>query len=131
MNIKLSLFCFLPMLFLASCGGVREKSAIHLDAPAAADLVQSESAVVVIDVRTPEEFASGSIKGARNLDIKSSAFILQVEKLNPQAPYLIYCRSGNRSAQALKVFEQENFTKIYHLDGGVKAWKQAGLKLEQ
>ena len=131
MNIELRLFCFLPILFLASCGGVSEKSVTYLDAPTAADLVQSESGVTVIDVRTPEEFASGSIKGARNLDIKSSAFISQVEKLDPQAPYLVYCQSGNRSAQALKVFEQEDFTKIYHLDGGVKAWKQAWLKLEK
>ena len=132
MNINVSLLLILPMLFFTSCGDVSEPpSVVHLDASAAADLLQKKSGVTVIDVRTPEEFASGSIQGARNMDIQSSAFISKVEKLDTQASYLVYCRSGNRSAQALKIFEQEKFAKIYHLDGGVKAWTKAGLKLEQ
>lgn len=130
MNIKVSLLYLLPVLFFTSCGVVSEEYAAHLDASAAADLLQKEPEVTVIDVRTPEEFASGAIKGAQNMDIQSSAFISQVEKLDPQAPYLVYCRSGNRSTQALKVFQQEKFAKIYHLDGGVKAWTNAGLKLK-
>ena len=130
MKIKRSLFCFWSMLLLASCSDVSDHSVIDLDPSEAADLIQDDSAVKVIDVRTPEEFASGSIKGALNLNIQSPTFISQVQKLDQQATYLVYCRSGNRSTQAIKTFQQEGFVNIYHLNGGVNAWRQAGLPLE-
>lgn len=118
------------MFLLIGCGVKPSDPVTHLNAPAAVHLLKNEADLTVIDVRTPKEFSSGSIVGARNLDLQSASFKSEVKELDPMAPYLVYCRSGNRSTQALEVFKQQNFTQIYHLNGGVKAWKQAGLKLE-
>lgn len=93
----------------ASDAGVRTVSAS--DAARAA----SEEGVVVIDVRTPEEFAAGHLEQARNLPL-GDAFRDQVGELPRDGRYLLYCQSGNRSGQAAQVMEQLGFTDV--LDGG-------------
>jgi rhodanese-related sulfurtransferase len=81
---------------------------------------------VVIDVRTPEEYASGYIPGALNMDVKGSAFTQQVVALDKSKRYLLYCRSGKRSAKALQILKDNGFDHVYHLAGGIEQWN--GLK---
>lgn len=81
---------------------------------------------VILDVRTPAEFASGHLRGAVNLDIESAGFTAGLAKLAKDAPYAVYCRSGNRSGQALAVMTKSGFTHAYHLGGGITAWQNAG-----
>ena len=76
----------------------------------------------LVDVRTPEEFKKGHIKGAKNIDFFSEDFITQFEALNKNEPVYIYCRSGNRSAKASKKLSEAGFEKIIDLKGGYKAW---------
>lgn len=71
---------------------------------------------VVIDVRTAEEFASGHLEGAQNLDLNSGEFEAALPDLSPTANYLVYCRSGNRSAQAVSLMEAAGFKSVQ--DGG-------------
>ncbi len=80
----------------------------------------------IIDVRTPEEYAEGHLPGAVNIDVQSPDFAQQVQALDPDAPYAVYCRSGNRSAAALQLMNQLGFTAAYHLGGGIGAWSSAG-----
>lgn len=84
---------------------------------------------VVLDVRTPAEFATGHIEGAVNIDVRGSGFEAALGELDPQVPYAVYCRSGNRSATALAVMEHLGFTAAYHLDGGIGAWTRSGRPL--
>ena len=63
-------------------------------------IVQSDA--IIIDVRTPEEFAAGHLEGAVLIDIKDASFDSKIAALNPDAAYIVYCRSGNRSAQAVE-----------------------------
>lgn len=81
---------------------------------------------VILDVRTPAEFAEGHLPGATNLDVQSPEFAAQVAQLDPSAPYAVYCRSGNRSQVALQMMAQGGVTNAYHLGGGIGAWQQAG-----
>ena len=81
---------------------------------------------VVLDVRTPAEFAEGHLPGALNLDVQSPDFTAQVAALDPSVPYAVYCRSGNRSQVALDVMARSGVTNAYHLGGGIGAWQQAG-----
>ena len=60
-----------------------------------------DSATVVIDVRTPAEFAAGHLEGAVNIDVQSADFDARISELDPAGTYFVYCRSGNRSAQAI------------------------------
>jgi len=77
---------------------------------------------VIIDVRTAGEFASGKLRGARNIDIMSSTFVSQIKNLSKDKTYLIYCRSGNRSAQACEIMGVEGFGNVKNLSGGILRW---------
>ncbi|OOG72756.1 rhodanese-like domain-containing protein [Algoriphagus sp. A40] len=81
-----------------------------------------KSDAVVLDVRTAGEFASGKIRGARNIDIMSSNFANQVKNLPKDKTYLVYCRSGNRSGQACDIMADLGFEKLKNLSGGIMRW---------
>lgn len=76
---------------------------------------------VLLDVRTPEEFASGHIQSAINIDFQNPSFAEDVKKLDTSKPYFVYCRSGNRSGKAVSFMKENGFTKIYELQGGIVA----------
>ena len=89
-----------------------------------AELQEQTSASVILDVRTAEEFESGYIKGALNLDIRGGAdFLVSIEKLDKSKSYFVYCRSGARSGQACQLMSQMGFSAVYNLEGGVLAWE--------
>jgi rhodanese-related sulfurtransferase len=83
---------------------------------------QSKSAVLV-DVRTPGEFSSGTVRGARNIDFMSASFGSQVATLDKSKEYFLFCRSGNRSAQACNLMAKEGF-KVSNLAGGIGEWPE-------
>jgi len=85
---------------------------------------------VILDVRTKEEFDSGHIKGAINIDFYNSNFKEELNKLDKNKKYLIYCRSGARSYNTLKLMEGLKFIEVYNLNGGILAWSNSGFKLE-
>ena len=76
---------------------------------------------VLLDVRTPGEFRSGTIPGAENLDVMAADFKSRSKKLSPQKTYFVFCRSGNRSAGAVALLEEQGL-KAYNLIGGIGAW---------
>jgi|JI10StandDraft_1071094.scaffolds.fasta_scaffold161423_3 rhodanese-related sulfurtransferase len=79
--------------------------------------------VVVIDVRTPEEVAEGYIQGAdKFINYNGSAFDTEISQLDKSKTYVIYCRSGGRSAKASQIFVDKGFTKVYNLLGGISNW---------
>ncbi|MCA1763361.1 MAG: rhodanese-like domain-containing protein [Cryomorphaceae bacterium] len=75
----------------------------------------------LLDVRTSGEFKGGAIKGAKNLDFFSKNFKAELENLPSDKNYYVYCRSGNRSGQAVKALKSKGCT-AYNLDGGIMAW---------
>ena len=81
---------------------------------------------VLLDVRTPAEFASGHLPGAINLDFEAADFATAAAALDPGKTYALYCRSGNRSGQAMAQLRTAGFTSLYHLGGGIGAWTAAG-----
>ncbi|MDB4673374.1 rhodanese-like domain-containing protein [Verrucomicrobiales bacterium] len=78
--------------------------------------------VVIVDVRTPEEFAAGHIKGAKSINVLSKDFEEKVAKLDPKKPVLVHCKMGGRSAKALATFKKLKFEKVYHMKEGYDAW---------
>jgi phage shock protein E len=106
-------------------------SVTNLNAEDAASLLKTNHLVVVLDVRTPEEFASGHIAGATNLNYFDAHFQEKLAKLDKTRPCLVHCASGSRSAQAREILKKLNFQQIFHLDGGIKAWQKAGKPVQQ
>lgn len=90
----------------------------------AADPVTVSTDTVIIDVRTPDEFASGHLEGAVNINLQSGVFEQEIGTLPLDGAYLVYCRSGNRSAQAIAIMQGLGFTDLTDL-GGVDAAAQA------
>jgi len=84
---------------------------------------------VLLDVRTAEEFDSGHLKGALNIDVKAPDFAEQIEKLDKSVTYLVYCLGGVRSARAMQLMQAQGFQKVYNLEGGLLKWKAANLPL--
>jgi phage shock protein E len=89
----------------------------------------AEPGVVTLDVRTPAEFAEGYIEGARLIDFHSGNFEKEIATLDKNATYAVYCRSGNRSGQAVRIMQDAGFTNVFNMNGGVIDWANAGLPL--
>lgn len=86
--------------------------------------------VQLIDVRTPEEFSQGHLKGAINLNINSVDFKNRVSGFDKNKPVLVYCLSGGRSASASAFLVDNGFKEVYNLQGGIMKWDAAGKALE-
>ncbi len=84
---------------------------------------------VVLDVRTPEEFASGHIEGAINIDYNSERFKSEIGKLDKNKSYLVYCRTGRRTSGAVKIMTQLGFNRIYTIKGDIVEWQAEHLPL--
>ena len=82
---------------------------------------------VIVDVRTPEEFAEGYVEDAIIIDFYSESFRSEVNALDKNKTYLIYCRSGNRSGSTLDIMAELNFREVYNISGGIIAWNAEGL----
>ncbi len=79
---------------------------------------------VLLDIRTADEFSQGHIVNAVNQDFyQTSDFNAKLDSLDKNSPYFIYCRSGNRSGQALELMRQKGFTNVTNLAGGIVAWE--------
>jgi rhodanese-related sulfurtransferase len=89
------------------------------------------SDLVVLDIRTPEEFAAGHLADAINVDYYAGDFEDRLADLNLDVPYVMYCNSGNRSSKALSVMDALGFEVVHELDGGIAAWIEADLPVEQ
>lgn len=121
------------LMVTVGCGGgteaVTDRAVIETISPAAASgLVESAPAgLVVLDVRTPGEFAAGHLAGAVNLDIYAATFADDLAALDREAPYLLYCRTDNRSGQVREMMRSLGFREVHEIDGGIVNWAEAGL----
>ena len=102
----------------------------HVDAKQAKVLVEAKK-VVVLDIRTPEEFKEGHISGATNIDFNGPDFAKQVGQLDKSKSYLVHCAGGGRSTRSLPILKKLEFKSVYHLDGGFGGWADQGLPVEK
>ena len=89
----------------------------------------TEAGVITLDVRTPGEFMTGHIQGAQNIDFESGNFENEIAALDKNATYAVYCRSGNRSGQAVAIMHDAGFHNVYNLNGGIIDWTNSGMML--
>jgi phage shock protein E len=89
----------------------------------------TEAGVVTVDVRTPGEFMTGHIQGAQNIDFESGNFENEISALDKDGTYAVYCRSGNRSGQAVAIMHDAGFHNVYNLNGGIIDWTNSGMML--
>lgn len=125
-------------LFTISCGTSQNNTPetaitnneviVTVDAKTFSELSSSQPGTI-LDVRTPEEWAEGTLKGATKINYKGDTFEQDIETLDKNIPVYVYCRSGGRSASAADVLKEKGFTKIYNLDGGITSWQENGFEV--
>ncbi len=106
-----------------------EQTMKDVTAKEAFDLIETsrnDPDFVILDVRTPEEFSEGHIEQAINLDYRSETFREELDKLDKSKTYLMHCKSGGRSTEALVIMEELNFPRIYHMNDGILGWEAEG-----
>jgi rhodanese-related sulfurtransferase len=89
-------------------------------------LIRNSSNLVIIDVRTPQEYQSGRLDEAINLDYYSHGFLNNLTSLDKNSTYLIYCRRGIRGGLALGIMRDLGFKEVYNIAGGLTQWAQEG-----
>ena len=91
------------------------------------DLIEmQEIEYILLDVRTPDEFSSGFIKKAKNLDFYSETFQNDLLSIDKSLPVVIYCRTNNRSTKTANILKQNGFKEISVLEGGITHWVKRG-----
>jgi phage shock protein E len=90
-------------------------------------LDQPPPGLVVLDVRTQDEYDEGALPGAVLVDFYGDDFTEQIQAMERDVPYLVYCRSGGRSGKTAQLMGQLGFSDVTDVDGGMLAWADAGL----
>lgn len=113
-----------PLLFgLAACAPTT--------GAAEAGTISVSDSTVILDVRTAEEFATGHLEGAELHDFSGGQLAADAPNLDKTKEYLVYCRSGNRSAQATSLLKSKGFTDVTDLGAMESAASATGLEIVQ
>lgn len=119
---------------VAGCSSTTEESGVTVDSVqngsslSVADFASllEQEGVVLLDVRTPEEYAAGHLKGSVNIDMEAADFADNIAQLDTTVTYAIYCRTDNRTGVTKVIMEDAGFDHVVDLDGGINAWAEAG-----
>ncbi len=128
----LLLFVILVGFILPSCRAQQDQNITALSPKEASKLIETHTGdpdFIILDIRTPGEYQSGHLKGATMIDYYSKSFVDEIGRLDKEKSYLVYCRSGNRSAHSMDLFTKLQFQKVYHLSAGINSWISEGLPL--
>lgn len=125
--IRIFIFALLIITTLSSGVQAQNQKAKDVRARAFKRQIKKEQ-VILVDVRTPDEYNSDHLKNAKMIDFKADDFKEQITKLPKNNTICVYCRSGNRSRQTKEILKQEGYLRIYNLKGGITAWKEKRLE---
>lgn len=99
----------------------------EVDLHTAAHMIEAIPDLIVLDVRMPPEVSEARLQQSLNIDFYADDFEHLLAGLDRQACYLVYCRSGGRSAHALDLMEELGFARAVHMPAGIEGWRAEGL----
>ncbi len=121
-KINFTLF-FFAALFISSCSGQSNNGFESVTVKEFSEKLANNPDAVLIDVRTPGEYADGHLQNAVNIDWKGNDFDAQVSNLDKSKPVYVYCLSGGRSKGAANFLKKEGFSEVIEMDGGMMKWR--------
>jgi rhodanese-related sulfurtransferase len=124
----LTAFVVFVSIFILSSAVTLTAKMKNINTGKAQNLIEENSGnpdFVILDVRTPEEYAEGHIENAINMNFYEDAFPEELESLDMDKTYLIYCRSGGRSGSAFKMMKKLGFRNVYNMEGGILRWRES------
>ncbi len=120
---------FFSWFILSSCSSVSQQNGL-ISAEELKSRIEAGLDGVLIDLRTPAEIAKGMIPGSIVIDYRADDFAAQIQGLDKEKKYYLYCHSGGRSARAKDLMEKQGFQSILDYGGGFKEWSSLGYPLE-
>lgn len=119
-------------VLVTACSSDTTTQSIELFSPAeAAQVIADDPAgLVVLDIRTSEEFSDAHLVDAIMVDFYAEDFADQLDTLDKDVPYVMHCRTGNRSSDAVKTMKDLGFVEVYEIDGGIVNWYDQGYPVE-
>jgi rhodanese-related sulfurtransferase len=129
LNLRLTLFSL--SLLLVACSPLPAQNGVEVLEVAAFQTKIASPKVQLVDVRTPQEFATGRIADAQNINFYDAEFRAKMDALDKSKPVALYCAAGGRSGKATKILIDLGFKSIVDLKGGMTAWKAAGKIVSQ
>ena len=124
-NLILTAICATAIAF-TSCKGQNSNIANNIEPKDFAEGIANTD-VTILDVRTPQEYASQHLDKAVNIDYNSADFEAQIAKLDKNKPVYLYCLSGGRSGKALQKMNEMGFKEVHNMSGGIMKWNAEGL----
>jgi len=125
---KLIAVLVVGVALLSACSTSSTANVTNMSVSEFADVIATQD-VVVLDVRTPGEFAAGHIANAINIDAESGNFATEIQSLDKTKTYAVYCQSGRRSGIATKTMADSGFMNLYNMMGGIIDWTNSGYPL--
>lgn len=104
--------------------------ALILGAGSSLPVYANSESFVVVDVRTPAEFKESHVTGALNIDFLNSDFKSKIAQLDKTKIYKVYCRSGNRSGQAMQLMKSIGFKDVENIGSLLQASQRLSRKCE-
>lgn len=131
-------FLILCVFFLSSCSltlasdtSVSDSTAIMktITPKNAHTKIENNTDITILDVRTPQEFLDGHLKNAINIDFYANDFATKLKELSKNTPYIVYCRTDNRSEDVQDLMQKVGFSQVYKMEGGIVRWDQENLPI--
>ena len=123
----------LPVLALLFCSfaTITAQTKVEVNSKQVNSMLQKDKKWIILDVRSAEEFNSGHIKGALNIDIRQPDAFSKIDKLNKNAKYIVHCRTNHRSGMAVEHMMQSGFKNIYQMMDGWSGWLTNNLPVQK
>ena len=121
-KVLLSLLLIISMTSLSQAQQLKQVKSID-----AVKMVKADSKLIILDVRTADEYKEGHIKGAINIDIRQNDALAKIDKLDHGAKYIVHCRTNHRSKTAVDHMMVSGFKNIYQMTDGFSGWSENGL----
>jgi rhodanese-related sulfurtransferase len=129
--MKIKILIPVLLLFLSTFTALEAQNKIEVNSKAVSTMLQKDNKLIVLDVRNPEEYIDGHIKGAININILQDDAFGKIDKLNRNAKYIVYCRTSHRSGIAVDHMMKSGFKTVYQMMDGFPGWAANKLPVQK
>ena len=129
--MKFKFIALIVVLILSSFTVIEAQNKIEVNSKKVSKMIRKDKKLIVLDVRTADEFKEGHINGAINIDIRQPDALEKIDKLDCNAKYIVHCRTHHRSATAAEHMAQNGFKNVYQMMDGFPGWAANKLAVQK
>ena len=122
--MKFKFIALIVVLIISSFTVIEAQNKIEVNSKKVSKMIRKDKKLIVLDVRTADEFKEGHINGAINIDIRQPDALEKIDKLDRNAKFIVHCRTNHRSKTATDHMVQSGFKTVYQMMDGITGWNQ-------